>query len=111
MSVAEVQTHIFNTFVSSTNALVSSTINMFVFLFGSWLRNPPKKIETRKKTFLQNLISTRDMDLKKVQIQGRDERMQEDYPTSAVYFCRCRIFFLHSFISALFLCFFRSIPT
>ena len=41
-------------------------------------------------------------DLKNGQKLGRDERMQ-DYPTSAVYFYRCRVVFLRSFISALFL--------
>ena len=35
-------------------------------------------------------------ELKKVQKQGRDERTQEDYPTSGVYFCRCRVVFLRS---------------
>ena len=50
------------------------------------------------------------MELKKLQKQGRDERTQEDYPTSAVYFCRCtcRVVFLCSFISALFLYFFSA---
>ena len=32
------------------------------------------------------------MELK--QKQGRDERTQENYPTSAVYFCRCPVVFL-----------------
>ena len=50
------------------------------------------------------------MELKKVQKQGRDERTQEDYPTSGVYFCRCRVVFLRSFISALFLYFFQLHP-
>ena len=50
------------------------------------------------------------MEPKKVQKQGRDERTQEDYPTSGVYFCRYRVAFLHSFISALFLYFFRLHP-
>ena len=50
------------------------------------------------------------MELKKAQKQGRDERTQEDYPTSAVYFCRCRVVFLRSFISSLFLCFFQLHP-
>ena len=48
---------------------------------------------------------------KKVQKQGRDERTQEDYPTPAKIQRRCRVVFLHSFISALFLYFFfSSIP-
>ena len=46
----------------------------------------------------------------KVQKQGRDERTQEDYRASAVYFCRCTVVFLHSFISALFLYFFQLHP-
>ena len=50
------------------------------------------------------------MEPKKVQKQGRDERTQEDYPTSGVYFCRFRVVFLRSFISALFLYFFRLHP-
>ena len=50
------------------------------------------------------------MELKKVQKQGRDERTQEDYPISGVYFCRCRVVFLRSFISALFLNFFQLNP-
>ena len=50
------------------------------------------------------------MGLKKVQKQGRDERTQEDYPTSGVYFRRCWVVFLRSFISALFLSFFQAHP-
>ena len=50
------------------------------------------------------------MELKKVQKQGRDERTQEDYPTSAKIHTRCRVVFLRSFISALFLYCFSSIP-
>ena len=38
------------------------------------------------------------MDLEKVQKQGRDERTQEAYPTFAMYFCRCKVVFLRSFI-------------
>ena len=37
--------------------------------------------------------------------------MQEHYLTSAIIHCRCRVVFLRSFISALFLYFFRFIPT
>ena len=50
-------------------------------------------------------ISSRDGP-EKAQKQGRDERTQEDYSTSAVNFCRNSVVFLHSFISALLLCFF-----
>ena len=47
------------------------------------------------------------MDLKKGQKGGRDDRTKEDYPTSAVYFCRCGVIFLCSFISALLLGYFQ----
>ena len=50
------------------------------------------------------------MELKKVQKQGRDERTQEDYPTSAKIHSRCRVVFLRSFISTLFLYFFQLHP-
>ena len=50
------------------------------------------------------------MELKKVQKQGRDERTQEDYRTSAKIHTRCRVAFLRSFISALFLHFFQLHP-
>ena len=49
-------------------------------------------------------------ELKIVQKRGRDERTQEEYPTSGVYFCRCRVVFLRSFVSALFLYFFQLLP-
>ena len=47
------------------------------------------------------------MELKKGQKQGRDERTQEDYGTSAKIYSRCPVVFLRSFISALFLSFFQ----
>ena len=47
------------------------------------------------------------MEPKKGQKQGRDERMPEDYRTSAKIRRRCPVVFLRSFISALFLSFFR----
>ena len=50
------------------------------------------------------------MEPKKVQKQGRDERTQEDYPTSAKIHTRCRVVSLRSFISALFLYFLRLHP-
>ena len=49
--------------------------------------------------------------LTEVQKHNRDERTQEDYPTSAKIHSRCRVVFLSSFISALFLYFFSPIPT
>ena len=46
--------------------------------------------------FVQNFISSRDGP-DKVQKQGRDERMQEHYPTSAVHFLQCRVAILSIF--------------
>ena len=57
---------------------------------------------TREKSFCKTWFQV-GMELKKVQKQGRDERTQEDYPTSAQIHTRCRVVFLRSFISALFL--------
>ena len=56
---------------------------------------------TRENSFCTTLFQL-GMDLKKGEKQGRDERMQEDYPTSAEIHSRCRVV-LHSFISSLFL--------
>ena len=75
-----------------------------------------KEEEERKKTKkLGKKVSVKldfklGMELKKVQKQGRDERTQEDYPTSAKIHTRCRVVFLRSFISALFLYFFQLLP-
>ena len=87
---------------------VSSTINTFVFYLEGGLENPQKEQKVGKK-FSKTSFQLR-MDLKRGQKQGRDERTQEDYPTSAVYFYRCRVVFLHSFISSLFLYFFQVHP-
>ena len=48
--------------------------------------------------FLLNFISSKDGPAI-VQKQSRDERAQEDYCMYAVYFCRCSVAFLRSFIS------------
>ena len=88
---------------------VCSTVNMFVmymYLEGG-LENPWKRTETRGKSFCKSSFNLRLMELKIGQKQGRDERTQEDYKTSVVYFCSCLVVFLHSFISALFLSFFQ----
>ena len=66
-------------------------------------------IYTREKSFCKTWFQV-GMELKKVQKQGRDERMQEDYLTSAKKNTRCRVVFLRSFISALFLYFFQLHP-
>ena len=57
---------------------------------------------TREKSFCKTWFQV-GMELKKVQKQGRDERTQEEYRTSAKISTRCRVVFLRSFISALFL--------
>ena len=51
------------------------------------------------------------MDLKNGQKQGMDERMQEYYPTCAKIHSRCRVAFWRFSFHALFVYFFRSIPT
>ena len=83
---------------------VCSTINTFVFYLEGGLENTRKRTETREKSLWKTWFQL-GMGLKKVQKQGRDERMQGDYPISALYFCRCQVVFLRSFISALFLYF------
>ena len=50
------------------------------------------------------------MGLNNGQKQGRDEKRQEVYPAAAEIHNRCRIVFLRSFISALFLSFFQTHP-
>ena len=69
-----------------------------------------KTITTLGKKVSVKLDFKLEKELKKVQKQGRDERTQEDYPTSAKIHTRCRVVFLRSFISALFLCFFQLHP-
>ena len=108
--VAEVRMHVSHVLASNPKVFVCSTINVFVFYSEVHLETPsPQKSKNGGKSSLQNLISSRDGP-EKVRKQGRDEGTQEDYPTSAVYFCRCRVDFLHSFISALFLYFFQLHP-
>ena len=66
------------------------------------LETSEKKTETRGKIIFLNFVSVKDGAEKDRNNEGRDERIQEDYPTSAAYyFCKCRGIFLHSFISAL----------
>ena len=88
------------------------TINVFVFNLEGCLENLQGGLENSQKeqkfggkSFCKTSFQSR-MELKKGQKQGRDEGTQEDYPTSAVYFCRCQVVLLRSFISALFLSFF-----
>ena len=118
-----------NVLVSGGKVLISSTMNKVVFYLEvdleSWFGNPPKHIETREKVspkpHLKKGSFQVQMDLKKVQKQGRDEFISALFvyflkntrrlPTSGVHFFRCWVVFLRSFISALFLYFFRSIST
>ena len=60
-------------------------------------------VYTRGKKVYVKLDFKLGKELKKVQKQGRGERTQEDYPTSAKIHSRCRVVFLRSFTSALFL--------
>ena len=98
-----------NTFFSP-RAKVSacSTINAFIYLEGD-LETLEKERKLAKKVFLKLHFTSRSMELKNGQKQGRDERTQEDYRKSAKIRSRCLALFLHSFISALFLSFFSSI--
>ena len=43
---------------------------------------PPKRKQIRGKKFLEKTSFQVGVDLQTVQKQGRDENMQEDYPTS-----------------------------
>ena len=91
---------------SSRDYLVASDKHVRI-LFGSWFRIPLPKEQKLKNKLPKNFISSRDGP-EIVQKQGRVERTQEDYPTSAVYFLQLyRVVFLRSFISALFLYYFQ----
>ena len=86
--VAELRMRVFNSFVSSTKVFVSGVKrvrlqhnNAFVFYLEVGLETPQKEKKLGKKVSVK-LDFKLGMDLKKVQKQGRDERMQEDYPTS-----------------------------
>ena len=72
----------------------SSSVPYFVFKLG-------KKVSVKLDFKL-------GMELKKVQKQGRDERTQEDYRTSAKIHSRCRVVFLRSFISTFCFCTFSA---
>ena len=77
-------------------------------LFARWFKKTLKIMKSREKSFSNTSFQLRTK-LKKGQKQGRDDRAQEDYLTSAVHFCRCLVVFLCSFISSLFRSFFSSI--
>ena len=111
--VAEVRTRVFNAFVFSTKVFVSSLKrvrlqlnNVFIFWLEVSLETPEKRTETTGKSFCKTWFQV-GIELKKYR---NKDRMQEDCPTSAVYFRRCRVVFLRSFISALFLYFFQLHP-
>ena len=115
MCVAEVRTCVFKAFVSTTKVFVPSTkvfissAKWFRVLFERWFRNRPKGIGTRGKQFLQKFISSRDGP-EKVQKPDRNERTQENYLISVVYFVQLwgdLTFFHLCLISAPF---FRLIP-
>ena len=58
--------------------------------------------EVLGKSFSKTSFQLR-IELKKGRKQGRDEKTQEDYPTSAKIHSKYRVVFLRSFISAVFL--------
>ena len=78
---------------------ISSTMNSFIFYLEGGLENLWKEQKLAEIFFWKTLFQLR-MGLKKH--RNRDKRMQKDYPTSDVHFCRCWVVFLHCFISALF---------
>ena len=82
-------------------------ITVICYLNTHWKQGSFKKLGKKVSVKLDFKLG---MELKKVQKQGRDERTQEDYPTSAKIHTRCRVVFLRSFISALFLYFFQLHP-
>ena len=75
--VAKVRMGVFNAFVSTTEVFVIR-VKCVHLLLENWFRTPLKKFS--------KILFQVEMVLKKVQKQGRDEGMQEDYPTSTVYF-------------------------
>ena len=87
---------------------ISSTLDTFVFYLEIGLETLKKEQKFGKKFFKASFHF--QMDLKNPQKQVRDETSQEDYPTYAVYFCKCRVVFLHSFIFDLFLYFIQAHP-
>ena len=103
--------HVQNAFVPQAKSVRLQHNKHILLLFGSWLKNP-KRTDTREKSFCKTSFQLR-LDGKKWPKQGKNERTQEDYCTSAVYFFRCHVVFLHKrymyFIFALFLCFMRSV--
>ena len=97
-----------NSEVSNRDYLIA--INTFIYYMEDGLETPQKRKESRRKKFLK----------KRRFKQGRTGRkfrkkveMKECKNTSLhlLCFCRYRVVFLCSFISVLFLYFFRSIPT
>ena len=64
---------------------VSSTINTFVLYLEGGLENPKKEHKLGENSFCETSFQLR-MVMKNGKKFGREERMQEDYPTFAVYF-------------------------
>ena len=77
-------------FVPMPKVFVCSTINMFGFYLEGGLKTPEK--EQKPKNYSKASLQLR-MTLKKGQKQGRNERTQEDYLTSAQLHSRCRVIF------------------
>ena len=77
-------------------------------LFGRLFTKLKNEHKLGIKIFSKTSFQSR-MGLNKGNKQGRDERMQECCPISAMNFSSSQVLFLRSFISALFLSFFRPI--
>ena len=93
---------------SQGNTLTDGSLEMWVCTFnfiGKWSRKPLKK----NRNYGEKRFHRTSFQLGMDQKQGKDERTQEDYPTNAVYFCRCRVVLCPS-LSALFLSFFQVHP-
>ena len=98
-----------NAFFLRTKSVCLQHNKCIRLLFGRWFRKTPKRMETEEREF--NLTSYHlRIELIKGQKQGRDERTQQEYPTSVAHLWKCRVVFLCSFISALFLSFFQGHP-
>ena len=84
----------------SPKVFVTTTISTFIFYLEVGLETPQKRTETRER-FLQNSISSRGGPEKGTETR---HEMKECKKTTLHLLCilgRCRVVFLHSFISCL----------
>ena len=87
-------------FVSIAESVCLQHNKCVCLLFGSWFRNPQEKNNYQGKRLLQNFISSRHGP-EKVQKQIMRWKTWEDHPASVCILGRCRVVFLHPFISCL----------